>query len=93
MWTRPGGIVDQTNAIFTKAGAGARLSVLNYNDATTLGDGGGPARQFGDIRYSFIRWESDLDTDSPFLGVDAVPARSADRGDRSPPRSTSPTVP
>jgi hypothetical protein len=69
MWTRPGGIMDQTNAIFTTAGAAARLVVLNYNDATTFGDGAGPARQYGDIRYSFIRWESDLDTSSPFIGV------------------------
>ena len=42
MWTRPGGIVDQTNAIFQQAGASARLSVLNYNDASTLGDAAGP---------------------------------------------------
>jgi hypothetical protein len=69
MWTRAGGIVDQTNAVFASAKAGAKLSVLNYNDLATLGDGAGPVRQVGDIRYSFIRWESDLDTDSPFLGV------------------------
>jgi hypothetical protein len=69
VWTRTGGIVDQTNAIFTKAGAAARLSVLNYNDATTLGDAAGPNRQYGDVRYNFFRWESDLDTDSPFLAV------------------------
>jgi hypothetical protein len=69
MWTRAGGIQDQTNAILTKAGAQARLTVLNYNDQTTLGDAAGPARQYGDIRYNFIRWESDLDTDSPFAAV------------------------
>jgi len=26
-------------------------------------------RAFGDVRYSFIRWESDIDTGSPFIGV------------------------
>jgi hypothetical protein len=69
VWTRKNGIVDQTNAILKKAGAAAMLSVLNYNDAQTLGDAQGPARQYGDIRYSFIRWESDLDTDSPFFAA------------------------
>ena len=68
MWTRSGGIVDQTNAVFASAKAGAKLSVLNYNDLNVLGDAAGPARQYGDIRYSFIRWQSDLDTDSPNLG-------------------------
>ncbi|MGD0524932.1 MAG: zinc-dependent metalloprotease, partial [Polyangiaceae bacterium] len=69
MWTRSGGIVDQTNAIFAAAGAKATLSVLNYNDLSTFGDAAGPSRQYGDIRYNFIRWESDLDTSSPFIGV------------------------
>ena len=70
VWTRPmTGIVDQTNAIFAKAGAKAKLSVLNYNDATMYKDAAGPNRQYGDVRYNFIRWESDLDTDSPFTAV------------------------
>ena len=71
MWTHPQtGIRDQTNAIFQKAGASIRLSVLNYDDLNTLGDGQAmPPRQFGDVRYNFIRWETDLDTDSPFLAV------------------------
>ena len=69
MWTRAGGIVDQTNAVLQKAGAAARLSVLNYNDGSALGDAKGPARDYGDVRYNFIRWESDLDTGSPFLAV------------------------
>jgi len=69
-WTRSGGIVDQTNAIFKKAGATATLKVLNYNDDQTLGDGAAmQPRQYGDVRYNFIRWESDLDTDSPFFAV------------------------
>ncbi len=69
VWRRKGGIVDQTNQILAKAGAKAQLNVLNYNDETTFGDGQGPARQVGDIRYSFMQWISDLDSDSPFLGV------------------------
>jgi len=69
VFTRTGGLVDQVNGIFAKAGAKARLSVLNYNDATKRGDGQGPVRQYGDIRYSFIRWETDLDTDSGFLAA------------------------
>jgi hypothetical protein len=62
VWTRQGGIVDQTNAILQKAGATARLEIhpANY---------GGVDRQYGDIRYNFIRWENDLDTDSPFFAV------------------------
>ena len=69
IWNRPNGIVAQTNAIFAKAGAKGQLKVLNYNDQSTFGDGAGPARVYGDIRYSFIQWESDIDTDSPFIGV------------------------
>ncbi len=68
-WTRPGGIVAQTNAILKKAGATATMSVLRYNDLNTIGDQQGPARQYGDIRYNFVRWESDLDTGSPFIGA------------------------
>jgi hypothetical protein len=69
MWVRKGGIVDQTNDVLQKAGASARLSVLDHDDAAAYKDGKGPAREYGDIRYNFIRWESDLDTDSPFMGV------------------------
>jgi Met-zincin len=69
MWTRANGIVDQTNALFQKAGAQARLSILNWNDLKTLNDAAGPARQYGDVRYNFIRWEDDYDTGSPFLAV------------------------
>lgn len=68
----PGGIVDQTNAIFEKAGAKIRLKVKNYDedipeDADALTKERG--REYGDIRYSFIRWMSDLDVGAPFIGV------------------------
>jgi hypothetical protein len=69
VWRRKGGIVDQTNAIFQKAGAKATLQVLNYNDLSAFGDGLGPARQFGDIRYSMVQWISDIDADTPFIGL------------------------
>jgi hypothetical protein len=29
----------------------------------------GYPRSFGDVRYNFIRWEDDIDTGSPFIGV------------------------
>ena len=63
------GIAAQTNAIFKKIGAKARVTFLDYDDATTLGDGKGPARQFGDIRYNFLRWISDLDAGAPGVGT------------------------
>lgn len=71
-FTKPGGIVDQTNAIFEKAGAKIRLVVKNYDqdipeDADALTKERG--REYGDIRYNFIRWMSDLDTGAPFIGV------------------------
>jgi hypothetical protein len=70
VFTRPNtGIVAGVNNILKASGATARVNVLNYNDLNTLGDGAGPVRQYGDVRYSFLRWESDLDTDSPFLAV------------------------
>lgn len=70
-FTGPGGIVDQTNAVFEKAGAKARLVVRNYDEG--LDDA--PewerkrGRQYGDVRYNFIRWMSDLDIGAPFIGV------------------------
>jgi hypothetical protein len=68
----PGGIVDQTNAIFEKAGAQIRLTVKNFDedipaDADNLTKERG--REYGDIRYNFIRWMSDLDVGAPFIGV------------------------
>src|SRR5262249_13176147 len=71
-FTAPAGIVDQTNAIFEKAGAKIRMSVKNFDEDIpedahqTLKDRG---REYGDVRFSFIRWMSDLDVGAPFIGV------------------------
>jgi hypothetical protein len=69
-FTQAGGLQDQTNNnVLAKTGAKGRLKFLNYNDATTLGDGQGPSRGVGDARYNFIVWHSDLDNGSQLLGV------------------------
>lgn len=71
-FTAPGGIVDQTNAIFEKAGAKTRLVVKNYDEdmpedwPEAMKERG---REYGDIRFNFIRWMSDLDVGAPFIGV------------------------
>ena len=65
---RKDGIKDVTNAMFAKAGAKARVDFLNWNDDKVLGDGKGPNREFGDVRYSFVRWIDDLDGNQGFLG-------------------------
>jgi hypothetical protein len=66
----PGGLVDTTNSnILAKTGAKGRLKMLNYNDATTYLDAQGPERTYGDPRYSFINWHSDLDNGSGLLGI------------------------
>jgi len=62
----PNGIVKQTNEIFEKIGAKTRLVVKEYDQDLEPGE---PPREYGDIRYSFVRWETDLDTGSPFIGV------------------------
>ena len=63
------GVEDQTNQVFAQAGAKIRLSFLDYDDATTFGDGQGPVRTFGDARYSFIHWIPDIDENNDFLGL------------------------
>ncbi len=57
----PGGVADQTNEVLAKAGAKGKVTFLNYNDDKAYLDGKGPARRYGDVRYSFINWHSDLD--------------------------------
>ncbi len=54
-------VAPGTNTILAKAGAKAKVTFLNYNDATTLGDGAGPVREYGDPRYNFLNYHSDLD--------------------------------
>lgn len=65
-FTDSNGIVEQTNKLFEAAGKPIRLSVKNFDQ--DLADGEAP-REFGDVRYNFLRWEQDIDTDSPFIGV------------------------
>ncbi|HVJ89806.1 MAG TPA: zinc-dependent metalloprotease [Labilithrix sp.] len=68
----PNGIVDQTNRIFEKAGAKVRLVVKNYDEdlpedwPEAMKERG---REYGDVRFNFIRWMSDIDTGAPFIGV------------------------
>ncbi len=67
---KAGGLVEQTNnSILAKSGGKGRLKMFNYNDDTTYGDGKGPIRMYGDPRYSFINWHSDLDNGSALLGI------------------------
>lgn len=71
-FTGPGGIVEQTNALFEKSGAAIRMKVKNYDEdmpetASEVEKKRG--REYGDIRYNFIRWMSDLDVGAPFIGV------------------------
>jgi hypothetical protein len=61
-------IEDGTNALLQAAGAKARLSFLDYNapDPVTKV---ATNRTFGDIRYNFLRWESDQDVQASFVAV------------------------
>jgi hypothetical protein len=70
MWTNPGGIVDQTNQLFADAGARVRMRVFRYDDRTddcadgpcAFGNGAASVpKLFGDVRYNFVHWVSDLD--------------------------------
>jgi hypothetical protein len=63
------GMQQGTNAVLAATTAPARVQFLNYNDLTTYQDGAGPARNFGDIRYNFLRWVSDQDVQTTFAGV------------------------
>jgi hypothetical protein len=65
----PDGIKDLTNNVFSASGAKITMNFLNYNDATTFGDGQGPVRVFGDVRYSFVHWIPDIDENNGFLGM------------------------
>ena len=74
-----GGIVDQTNQVWaTAAGASVekvpagvlQMRVLHADDLTVFGDHANPnPKVFGDVRYNFIRFLTDLDESSGFLGV------------------------
>ncbi len=66
VFTDPGGIKDQTNQLFKDAGATATVDFQNFD--ANLPDGQAP-RQYGDVRYSFLRWVSDMDMQSFWAGV------------------------
>ncbi len=70
-YTDPGALIEQTNQILTDSGAAARLIVRNFDDPTDLpksADGQAHVRQYGDIRYNWLRWISDLDNGNGSLG-------------------------
>lgn len=72
IFTGPGGIKEQTNQIFEKAGVAARLDFKNYDqDMPTDLDPALQARgrEYGDVRYNFLRWLSDRDMQSFWAGV------------------------
>src|SRR5205814_7490926 len=64
VFTGPNGVVDQTNALLQGAGVAMRVEFHDYNDPAE-----GDPKTFGDIRYNFIRWISDMDTQDIFVGV------------------------
>jgi hypothetical protein len=76
VFTQAGGIADQTNQLFKDASAAAvaagnppitaTVSFKNFDE--DLPDGQAP-RQYGDVRYNFLRWVSDEDMQSFFAGV------------------------
>ncbi len=54
-------IADDTNRILEEAGAALRIEFRDYDD-------GGIERHLGDIRYSFVVWNQDIDTTRGLLG-------------------------
>jgi hypothetical protein len=64
-FTAQGGIVDQTNQILKDAGATAVMSVKEFDDPEGLlesSDGQKHPREYGDVRYHWLRWITDIDT-------------------------------
>lgn len=66
VFTNKGGIADQTNELLLDAGAKARVSFRNFDEDLIPGEA---PRQYGDVRYSFLRWVSDRDMQSFWAGV------------------------
>jgi hypothetical protein len=63
------GIMQQTNTLMKNAGNTTfSVTFLNWNDATTFGDGVGPVRQYGDVRYSFVHFVPDIDANTGWYG-------------------------
>ncbi len=64
-FTEPGGVIDQTNKILEDAHATGRLQVREFDDEKDLpesADGKKHPREYGDVRYHWLRWISDIDT-------------------------------
>ena len=61
-----GGVADQTNKLLTDSGVAARVSFKDYNEELAAGQA---PREYGDVRYSFLRWVSDRDMQSFWAGV------------------------
>jgi hypothetical protein len=66
VFTGPGGIAEQTNALFQQAGVKARLSFKDAGDGLPAG---APPRELGDIRYNFIRYMKDPGLQAGFTGI------------------------
>jgi hypothetical protein len=66
-----GGLVDQTNAIWKDGGIKLRMRVMHSDDDKVFGDhASSNPKVFGDLRYSFIRFLTDIDSTPPgLLGV------------------------
>jgi len=63
------GIMTLTNTLMKNAGNTTfSVNFLNWNDATTFGDGVGPVRAYGDVRYSFIHFVPDIDANTGWYG-------------------------
>ena len=76
----PNTIQGQTNQLMKDAGVAATVNFLNADDKDTFNDHlldptnpknttGATPREYGDIRYSFLRWMSDPDVQDSFAGV------------------------
>ena len=66
-FTDKGGVADQTNELLALAKVPARVAFKNFDQDLAKGE---LPRQYGDVRYNFIRWLSDRDTQNTFAGVE-----------------------
>lgn len=63
----PTTIEGQTNQLMKDSGAAARLSFHEWNEPAA--DGTPIEREYGDVRYSFVRWVSDRDMQTFWAGL------------------------
>jgi hypothetical protein len=71
-FTGPGGIAEQTNTLLQTAGAAARLTFKNFDEDmpdNLSADLKAKGREFGDVRYNFLRWVADMDMQDYFAAV------------------------